>query len=169
MTAPEPPSGLLCGPPCCSWSIARGKGDHGPRVIRDRANLWGFLSVSIREMFQLLDGNALLGFGLHALLLLQISGGCGVLEHPAEPSQPHAASIWRLPLVALLRSLPGFQQYECAQGLLGAVSAKRTGLLVLNIPDLLYLIEFGLMRSALTCLTVSLSDVMTRAIIALQH
>ena len=36
----------------------------------------------------------------------------------------------------LLLALPGFAYRECAQGLLGADSAKRTGLLVLNMPRL---------------------------------
>ena len=41
--------GMLSGPPCCTWSIARGKtdattaGSHrpGPRVIRALRDLWG--------------------------------------------------------------------------------------------------------------------------------
>jgi len=55
--------GLLSGPPCCTWSAARGKVDpclpsakqKGPRIIRTRAELWGMHSVSIKEMLQLHD------------------------------------------------------------------------------------------------------------------
>ena len=36
----------------------------------------------------------------------------------------------------MLLNFPGFQLFECAQGLLGADSAKRTGLLALRLPDL---------------------------------
>ena len=53
--------GFIGGPPCESWSYARGKAAetgtcpkeptrHGPRVIRDLCSLWGFDSVSIREL-----------------------------------------------------------------------------------------------------------------------
>eukprot|EP00435_Cladocopium_sp_Y103_P046311 s2760_g13.t1 len=45
--------GMLSGPPCCTWSVARGRidetleaaGKHGPRVIRTLADLWGIESV----------------------------------------------------------------------------------------------------------------------------
>jgi len=133
--------GFLCGPPCCTWSTARGKQlqqpkKRGPRVIRDRSDLWGFHSVSLREKRQLMDGHLLLGFSLHAMILLSTVQGSGALEHPAEPNDEQAASIWRLPLMQFILSLPGFSHIEFAQGLLGADSTKRTGLLTLNLPDL---------------------------------
>eukprot|EP00435_Cladocopium_sp_Y103_P064835 s146_g26.t1 len=97
--------GMLSGPPCCTWSVARGRhdetleaaGKQGPRVIRTLADLWGIESVSIREIMQLHDGHVLLGFSLHAMALLSTTGGHGVLEHPGEPHEADAASIWRLP------------------------------------------------------------------------
>ena len=136
--------GFLAGPPCCTWSVARGKVDQklqstgrtGPRVIRTLHKLWGFDSLSLREMKQIMDGHLLLGFSVYAMVLLYFSGGAGVLEHPGEPSDPDAASIWRLPLMKLLLQLPGFRLLTCAQGLLGATSTKRTGLLALNLPYL---------------------------------
>ena len=133
--------GFLSGPPCCTWSIARGKkvansNRKGPRVLRDREALWGFWSVSLKEKRQLYDGHLLLGFSLHAMVLLSSVQGCGALEHPAEPADENAASIWRLPLMQMITTLPGFQHLEFAQGLLGADSAKRTGLLALNLSDL---------------------------------
>ena len=67
------------------------------------------------------------------------------MEHPAEPTDPDAASIWRLPLVRMFLNLHGFELFEYAQGLLGADSAKRTGLLALNMPRL----PFALRRNAL--------------------
>ena len=83
-----------------------------------------------------MDGHLLLGFSLHAMILLSTVQGSGALEHPAEPTDEHAASIWRLPLMQFILSLPGFAHLEFAQGLLGADSTKRTGLLTLNLPDL---------------------------------
>ena len=67
------------------------------------------------------------------------------MEHPAEPNDPHAASVWKLPLLRMYLCLPGFELFECAQGLLGADSTKRTGLLALNMPDL----PMALRRNAL--------------------
>ena len=136
--------GMLSGPPCCTWSIARGKTDpkrpqltsKGPRIIRTLQHLWGLPSVSLREMLQLCDGHLLLGFCVQAMVLLSTVGGIGILEHPREPDDPNAASIWRLPLIRMVLNLPGFRLVECAQGLLGATSAKGTGLMTLNLPEL---------------------------------
>eukprot|EP00435_Cladocopium_sp_Y103_P023500 s582_g5.t1 len=133
--------GMLSGPPCCTWSVARGRTDETleaagrrcPRIIRTLETLWGIESVSLREMLQLHDGHVLLGFSLHAMALLSTTGGHGVLEHPGEPQDATAASIWRLPLVQLLLRLPGFELFECSQGLFGADSAKRTSLMTLNL------------------------------------
>ena len=135
-------TGFLSGPPCCTWSKARGKAmpdrprRHGPRILRDAEHLWGFLSVSLREMAQLSDGHCLLGFSVTAMTILATTGGSGILEHPAEPEEPELASIWKLPLLQLLSRLPGMRQHTMAQGLLGAPSPKPTGLLALNLPTL---------------------------------
>ena len=68
---------------------------------------------------------------------LALSDGFAVLEHPAEPAQPEAASIWRLPFMQVLLAMPHVQQLRFAQGLLGAPSPKPTHLLVVNLPELL--------------------------------
>jgi len=134
-------AGFLSGPPCCTWSKARGKqlkgkSSKGPRVLRDSNHLWGFDSVSIKEMLQFMDGRQLLGFSVIAMTILATTGGAAILEHPAEPEEQELASIWRLPLLQLLSRLPGMQHLNMAQGLLGAPSPKPTGLLVLNLPSL---------------------------------
>jgi hypothetical protein len=104
----------------------------GPRILRDADHLWGFLSVSLREMAQLSDGHCLLGFSVTAMTIL----ATGILEHPAEPEEQELASIWRLPIIQLLSRLPGMTHLNMAQGLLGAPSPKPTGLLALNLPTL---------------------------------
>ena len=148
---------MLSGPPCCTWSIARGKEDRslqakgrrGPRAIRTREFLWGLRSLSLREMKQIHDGHILLGFSLHAMMLLAMADGLGILEHPGEPAEESAASIWQLPLVQLLLRLPGFALRECAQGLFGAVSTKRTGLLTLNLTELPVHLRANMIRKEL--------------------
>ncbi|CAL1132145.1 unnamed protein product [Cladocopium goreaui] len=141
---------MLAGPPCESWSRARGVSLHGkpelpglvqrcgPRIIRDIQHLWGLESVTIRELEQLQVGNALLGFTLLALLEMALADGHGMVEHPAEPEDlPHAASIWRLPLVKAIMQLPNIELLRFSQGLMGAKSHKPTHLLLLNLPQLL--------------------------------
>ena len=47
--------GMLSGPPCCTWSVARGKqhdslGPHtraAPRVLRTAEELWGMTSIGL--------------------------------------------------------------------------------------------------------------------------
>lgn len=136
--------GMLGGPPCCTWSAARGKvdatmqrqGRTGPRPIRSATELWGFWSLSLREKRQIMDGHRLLAFSIICMILLDEIDGTGVLEHPAEPSDPDGPSIWKLPIIELLLTLPGFEKVTFAQGLLGADSAKSTTLLTLNMPEL---------------------------------
>ena len=90
---------FLGGPPCETWSRVRAVG-HGakgrfmPRVLRDSALPWGFESVSIRELHQILLGNLLLGFAVEAMIEIAAVNALGVLEHPAEPDDlDDAASI----------------------------------------------------------------------------
>ena len=141
---------MLAGPPCESWSRARGvpiNGEPaytglvtrcGPRIIRDLHHLWGLDCVTLRELEQLKVGNALLGFTLLALLEMALADGQGMVEHPAEPLDlPQAASIWRLPLVKAIMQLPNIELLRFSQGLMGAKSHKPTHLLLLNLPQLL--------------------------------
>ena len=131
------------GPPCETWSSARGHAvdvedeRSSPRIIRDLEQLWGFDATTLREVSQLIVGNTLLCFALWAVMELALSDGFAVLEHPAEPAQPEAASIWRLPFMQVLLAMPHVQQLRFAQGLLGAPSPKPTHLLVVNLPELL--------------------------------
>ena len=136
---------FIGGPPCETWSRVRAVGHHSvsvsgflPRVLRDLHNLWGFASVSVRELTQLLTGNCLLGFSIEAMFAIALANGFGVLEHPAEPEDlPEAASIWRLPLMHLLMQQPGVTRCRFAQGMLGAPTPKPTDLLLVNMEDMI--------------------------------
>ena len=133
---------LLAGPPCETWSRARGvrlhsTGPRAPRVIRDADDLWGFPHLRLRELDQIEVGNLLLCFTAEAFVRLADTGGYGVVEHPKEPEDDASlASIWKLPLFLALRQLPGVELLSISQGLLGAVSMKPTGLLCLNLPGM---------------------------------
>ena len=133
--------GGLCGPPCETWSQARfvdlGEADERrPRPLRSLEWLWGLPSLSLREMGQVEVGNELLLFAIDLLICLARSEGIGVLEHPGEPADETKPSIWRLPIIQLLRQLPGFDFVDFAQGLLGAKSPKPTRFLTLNMGSL---------------------------------
>ena len=139
-------AGFLAGPPAMLRLVPSSgremKHTHKrtPHVIRSRDDLWGYLSVSLREQLALTDGNLLLGFSVLLLyaILCGSSDGAGVLEHPSEPAQVDLASIWKLPLIRLLLTLPEVQLVPLAQGLLGAGSPKPTSLLSLRLPGLLH-------------------------------
>ena len=129
---------MLAGPPCNTWSAARGRAladRQGPRVIRHEDTAWGDLSLRLRELCDICVGNDLLAFALTAFVLLFLTDGFAIIEHPDEPEDPKAVSIWRLPLVMLLRSSPGVHLHKVLQGLFGAESPKPTGFLTLNLPN----------------------------------
>jgi hypothetical protein len=108
-----------------------------PRVVRDGDAPWGKASLALRELLQLDVGNLLLLFTLELLINLALEGGVGGLEHPAPPEDTTKASIWRLPVMKLLLSWPEFSFLELSQGLWGAPSRKPTGLLLLNMPEMI--------------------------------
>eukprot|EP00435_Cladocopium_sp_Y103_P024816 s1891_g6.t1 len=123
---------FVAGPPCESWSQARGTPmkdtdtrsmqgfSCGPRIIRTLQALWGLESVTLRELGQLCVGNDLLFFALLAMIEIAFVDGVGILEHPAPPRQEDAASIWRTPIVKAMLALPNVEQVQFAQGLMGS-------------------------------------------------
>ena len=153
---------FIGGPPCETWSRARGKTTtyvdkdgientcKGPRIIRSRDQPWGFDSASIKELRQLCVGNGLLFFAIIAILELSATDGYGLLEHPAEPEQdPLAASIWRLEVMQTFLAMSHVRLERVAQGLLGSMSPKPTHLLALNLPQLMHHLHQGRVRKEL--------------------
>ena len=132
--------GFLGGPPCETWSVARAVqlalGTKGPRPVRDAEELWGLASLSLKELMQVCVGNDLLTFTMICILYLALFDGVAVMEHPAMSSQETAASVWKLPIMKLLLSLPGLELITLCQGVLGAATPKPTSLLALNLPEL---------------------------------
>ena len=135
--------GFLGGPPCCTFSKARAVAidralhHRAPRPVRSADELWGFSSLALRELDAVLEGNILLSFCIEAIFALTMMTRQGLLEHPAEPEGEHAPSIWKLPIIRLLLSMPNVQKVEFAQGLFGASSRKPTTLLAANSHDLI--------------------------------
>lgn len=132
--------GMVAGPPCETWSIARSQEiadkRRAPRVLRTLQHTWGHESVSLREGAQLQIGNDLLQFGIEALYALHRQQGIGLLEHPAEPAEPQAASVWRTEALRYLRAQNDVQVVRVFQGLVGAYSGKPTDLMAVRLPHL---------------------------------
>eukprot|EP00438_Fugacium_kawagutii_P002670 Skav222011 [mRNA] locus=scaffold2020:296809:301759:- [translate_table: standard] len=146
--------GLLCGPPCNSWSRARGRSltmpdgqeRQGPRVIRTVEEAWGLHALTLRELEDVSIGNLLLHFSLWAFLEVTLAGGSALMEHPADLEEMQV-SIWKLPCTAFLRQLPGVRFHQINQGDYGASSRKPTGLLASNLPHLEKFLQTWILES----------------------
>ena len=130
-------AGLLAGPPCESWSVARERwrDTHtGPMPVRTSHELWGMASLLLAEARQVLFGNTLLQFSILAWFIQWTMGHFAVLEHPAIPDREGAPSIWYLIALVLMAELPDAQRALFHQGLFGAASPKPTFLLCAHAP-----------------------------------
>ena len=130
---------FIGGPPCNTWSRARNidLGEvHGPRVIRAPDAPWGLPSLRIGELRQVILGTLLLGFAFECMVALATCSGAGLLEHPKDPEKPEYVSIWRLPILQLLLTLPRMRLITLSQGLFGAPTPKPTTFLVLGMATL---------------------------------
>ena len=132
---------MVAGPPCNTWSAARSHdvkdkkaARHVPRVVRPPEEAWGMHSLSLRELLDVCVGNDLFIFTLYAFVLLFFNAGLSIVEHPDEPKDLKAVSVWRLPIMQVLLCLPGVELHHIMQGLFGAESPKPTGFLTLNLP-----------------------------------
>ena len=72
--------GFIGGPPCETWSKARGvevlgvNTRKGPRIIRNTSELWGFDALGLKELEQVSMGNELLLFSLVCIFRLALGG-----------------------------------------------------------------------------------------------
>ena len=125
------------GPPCETWSRARLRGEHdgGPTKVRSESRLFGLTPLSIRELNQVHTGNELLGGAIKLAILQLLHFGMFVLEHPIEPSELDAPSIWKTDILKFLCSLPFVQLIDVFLGHFGMDTAKPTSLMVVHPPS----------------------------------
>ncbi len=133
--------GIISGPPCETWTIARGRSfcslyGHAPRPLRQRTQLWGMAALSPAEREQVNIGNALLRT---TITMLNIAAGCGIsglMEHPAtawwEPGSP---SAWLLEELTRLKAHPAAEMIHIDQCSLGQASRKPTQILAIWLPE----------------------------------
>ena len=140
-------AGVLAGPPCETFSVSRERWhqEHcGPRPLRSLQDLWGFSSLTIGEVVQLLASNDLFCFAARLCLEQYLQGKWATFEHPARPnrdSHPQAPSVWDILGMQILQMLPEVQTPLIMQGYLGAKSPKPTFLWHCHSPPAYPLVE----------------------------
>ena len=126
---------VLLGPPCNTWSVSRWRSayglDSGPRPVRLLTCFFGMGSLSLREIRQVLLGNALLFFAFDMVYAMGIIQRVAILEHPDIPfREERAPTIWNTGAFQALKQIPGTKVISIHQGLFGAVSPKPTRLCI---------------------------------------
>jgi len=97
---------VVAGPPCETWSVARGC-PGGPAVLRDTLAIWGKVWCKQKEWQQLAAANELLQSTL--LLVLDMVRNCGfaIVEHPAWwKREVSIASIWHMTCIRAIVAAP---------------------------------------------------------------
>eukprot|EP00438_Fugacium_kawagutii_P006007 Skav200019 [mRNA] locus=scaffold2535:94180:96834:- [translate_table: standard] len=124
--------GLMVGPPCETWSVARERyvtTGQGPRPLRRRDLPWLTDGLTFKELRQLYVSNVLLFFAIMMLISQWLVHAWGCLEHPACPAKKHAPSIWTTAVLKVLTQLGGLQSQTVYQGFFKSKSPKPTTLL----------------------------------------
>ena len=129
----------VAGPPCETVSKARTRALYdaqgrrkGPRPIRSRSEAAGLGKLNQRELEQVIVANQLWGATLKLFGVALAHGAVALIEHPAAPPEPEAASLWRLPLVQCLLKHERVQLTTIWQGYYGGTSPKPTSFLLAN-------------------------------------
>ena len=135
----------VAGPPCETWSISRWRqleNGEGPRPVRSAADLysliWSLCPLRIRELRQTSVGNQLLQFSLLMMAAHCVTNTLGLLEHPSAPPAKPAGippSIWRLPVVQLMRRHRNVSLTHIKQGYFGAKAPKPTTFMIVGPPS----------------------------------
>ena len=133
--------GVIAGPPCETWTVARYMPVEGmrnpPPPLRSLDQVWGFKNLSRKHRAQVDIGNELLRATLILVVEAYASGAFAIVEHPGEPTWvPEAPSIWRSSFVRHLRDHLGADLLDFDQCSAGADSRKPTCLMSVNLPHL---------------------------------
>ena len=131
--------GAVAAPPYESWTEQRsnnkGASVGKPRgAVRSRQHPWGQIALSSEEHLQVTSGSDLLHFALEVFLTCYNCQVNALLAHPSRPEKASSPSIWRLPIVRHMLSLPGIRVIELMQGWMGAPNPSPTFFLVYNMP-----------------------------------
>ena len=133
--------GVICGPSCDTWSVDRFRQIHdllgrilrGPRPVRSIDSPFGIARLTCQEYEQLEVGNGLLFAALEVFLATHLSGGCGLIEHPA-PGNIDKPSIFRTESIIRLLNFKSVRKTTFLQGILGRCTPKPTSVLTSRLP-----------------------------------
>ena len=130
--------GIIAGPPCETWSRARGTvlpdGKLGPRKVRSQQRPSGLLNLTKAEDRQVRFGTRLLGIAIGLMVIALITGASGILEHSAEEADDvWQVSIWRTLIVRFLLRMQGCRKVRVCQSHFGSPAVKPTDLLLFNV------------------------------------
>jgi len=133
--------GLIAGPPCETWTVARFMAVVGmsnpPPPLRSLDEIWGLKNLSRKHRQQVMIGNELLRATLVLCAEAHTSGAFAIVEHPDEPTWvPEAPSIWRSTFVQHFKQHLGADLVNFDQCATGADSKKPTCLMSINMPFL---------------------------------
>lgn len=130
-------AGSLTGPPCETFSAARGiqlDTPFGPRPLRTSEMPWCLHDRSDRELRQCTTGAELLLNSLQLECSVVVAGGGTIMEHPAEPNDSDKVPVWRLRCHReWCMKLPSAAIHRIEQWLFGAVGVKPTFLRAINL------------------------------------
>ena len=85
------------------------------RPMRSSQDPWGFVSLSWKQSLRVCKDSFLLQFMLEVMLACYAQDVSCLLAHPKAPDCTWAPSMWRLPLVRFLLTLPGVGLAEITQ------------------------------------------------------
>ena len=130
------------GPPCETWSVSRWRfydTGEGPAPLRSGDDIydeiWGWRTLRLRDIQQILCSNALLLFMLTIFVTQLISGGGALMEHPARPGYRQGRqppSVWLLPIVQFLLKCRQVRMIHISQGYWQALSPEANNVLGYN-------------------------------------
>jgi len=133
--------GLIAGPPCETWTVARFMAVDGmsnpPPPLRSLSEIWGLKNLSKKHRQQVTIGNELLRATLVLCAEAHTSGAFAIVEHPDEPTWvPEAPSIWRSSFIEHFKQHMRADLVNFDQCATGADSKKPTCLMSINLPSL---------------------------------
>lgn len=137
-------SAVLSGAPCETFSEARrmappadlppAEAQRWPRPLRSAASLFGLEGLTMKELRQVRQGSAFFMQNVEVMIESYVHGSVYIGEHPALPEDETRASIWRSPIVQLLRKHDAIHLHHISQWRWGAAAIKPTGLLAIGLP-----------------------------------
>eukprot|EP00438_Fugacium_kawagutii_P015143 Skav220612 [mRNA] locus=scaffold507:296315:302257:- [translate_table: standard] len=129
---------LLIAPPCETWSAARAlecPGIKAPRPLRSASDPFSLQGCTHSELQQLEVSNFLLLIAIRLMVAATMYGVPATMEHPRQPKEDAAPSIWKLPWIVAMIEAGLWRRVLLWQAKYGAPSAKPTFFAIAHQPN----------------------------------